>query len=70
VADRADPTAPELRMWGHAHAARGEWDEAIEKLERAQAIGGPGAEGVRADLASVRARRLRAERGADGAAAP
>jgi hypothetical protein len=74
VADRANPTAPELRMWGHAHAARGEWDEAIAKLERALAIGGPGTEGLRADLAEVRARRVREERAAqrasNGATAP
>jgi len=62
VADRADPTAPELRMWGMAHAARGEWDDAIAKLERAAAIGGPGTAGIKADVAEVRARRLRAER--------
>lgn len=71
VAGRENPTAPELRMWGLAHAARGEWDAAIERLERALAVGGPGAEGVRADIASVRARKLRAERdrGVDGAPA-
>ncbi|MCU0668683.1 MAG: hypothetical protein MUF70_04945 [Myxococcota bacterium] len=69
VAQRASPTAPELRMWGHAHAARGEWDLAIEKLERVVAMGGPGSEGVRADLAELRARRLReSRRGADGEA--
>jgi hypothetical protein len=65
VADRADPTAPELRMWGHAHAARGEWDEAIAKLERARTVGGPGTEGIQADLATLRARRARAERAVD-----
>jgi hypothetical protein len=75
VADRASPTAPELRMWGLAHAARGEWDEAIAKLEAAIATGGPGSEGVRADLAELRARRLRESRRAaqgagDGAATP
>lgn len=64
VAQRDAPTAPELRMWGHAHAARGEWDLAIEKLERVASMGGPGAEGVRADLAELRARRLREERAA------
>jgi hypothetical protein len=72
VAGRENPTVPELRMWGLAHAARGEWDDAIAKLERAQSIGGPGSEGLRADLAEVKARRLREERAAargdDGAA--
>lgn len=74
VAKREAPTAPELRMWGHAHAARGEWDLAAEKLERVEAMGGPGSEGVRADLAELRARRLReeraAQRGSDGEATP
>jgi hypothetical protein len=73
VAGRENPTVPELRMWGLAHAARGEWDDAIAKLERAQAIGGPGSEGLRADIAEVKARRARAERAAaradDGAPA-
>jgi protein O-mannosyl-transferase len=73
VAGRENPTVPELRMWGLAHAARGEWDDAIAKLERAQAIGGPGSEGVRADLAEVKAQRMRAVRAAgrgdDGASA-
>lgn len=72
VAQREQPTAPELRMWGHAHAARGEWDLAFEKLERVAAMGGPGSEGVRADLADLRVRRLReertAQRGGDGEA--
>ena len=74
VAQREEPTAPELRMWGHAHAARGEWDLAVEKLERVAAMGGPGSEGVRADLAELRARRRArrraAQRGADGEATP
>jgi hypothetical protein len=78
VASREAPTTPELRMWGLAHAARGEWDAAQAQLERAMAQGGPGSEGLRAELAELRARRLRAEResaraaagGADGAAAP
>lgn len=74
VAQREEPTAPELRMWGHAHAARGEWDLAREKLERVAAMGGPGTEGVRADLAELRTRRLReeraAQRGGDGETAP
>jgi hypothetical protein len=74
VADRENPTAPELRMWGMAHAARGEWDDAIAKLERALAIGGQGTAGLRADLAEVRARERRAARAAqresDGTPAP
>ena len=70
VADRENPTVPELRMWGMAHAARGEWDDAIAKLERAEEIGGPGTSGLRADLAEVRARRKRAERESGGTQAP
>jgi hypothetical protein len=76
VADRSDLTRPELRMLGHAHAARGEWALAIARLEEVNARGGPGSEGVRADLAAIRARQLRAEReaaraaeGSDGAPA-
>lgn len=77
VADRSDLTGPELRMLGHAHAARGEWSLAIARLEEVNARGGPGSEGVRADLAEIRARQQRAERdaaraagGSDGAPAP
>jgi hypothetical protein len=62
VATRSDLTAPELRMLGHAHAARGEWDPAIARLEEVAALGGPGSEGIRVDLADVRGRRARAER--------
>jgi hypothetical protein len=77
VADRRDLTGPELRMLGHAHAARGEWSLAITRLEEVEAQGGPGSAGVRADLAEVRARQRRAERdaareegGSDGAPTP
>ena len=69
VAGRSDLTAPELRMLGHAHAARGEWDPAIARLEAVAALGGPGSEGIRADLAEVRARKARAEREAARAGA-
>ncbi len=62
VATRGDLTAPELRMLGHAHAARGEWDPAIVRLEEVAALGGPGSEGIRVDLAEVRGRKARAER--------
>lgn len=62
VAARSNLTAPELRMLGHAHAARGEWDPAIARLEEVAALGGPGSEGIRVDLAEVRGRRARAER--------
>ena len=62
VAPRSDRTAPELRMLGHAHAARGEWESAMARLEEAEALGGPGSEGIRADLAELRGRKLRAER--------
>ncbi len=64
VAVRTHLTAPELRMLGHAHAARGEWEAALARLEDAAALGGPGSEGIRADLAEVRARKRRAERAA------
>ena len=56
-------------MLGHAHAARGEWEAALARLEDAAALGGPGSEGIRADLAEVRARKRRAERAAARAGA-
>ncbi len=62
VAMRSDLTAPELRMLGHAHAARGEWEAAFARLEEVAALGGPGSEGIRADLAELRGRKARAER--------
>ena len=62
VAARSNLTAPELRMLGHAHAARGEWESALARLEEVEALGGPGSEGIRADLAEVRGRKRRAER--------
>jgi hypothetical protein len=69
VAPRSDRTAPELRMLGHAHAARGEWESAMARLEEAEALGGPGSEGIRADLAELRGRKLRGEREAARAGA-
>jgi hypothetical protein len=62
VAARSNLTAPELRMLGHAHAARGEWEPASARLEEAAARGGPGSEGIRVDLAEVRGRKARADR--------
>jgi hypothetical protein len=69
VAPRNQLTAPELRMLGHAHAARGEWESALARLEEVAALGGPGSEGIRGDLAEVRGRKLRAEREAARAGA-
>ena len=69
VARRSHLTAPELRLLGHAHAARGEWESALARLEQVEALGGPGSEGIRADLAELRGRKLRAEREAARAGA-
>ena len=73
VEGRRDPTLPELAMLGQAYATLGDWDRAIELLERAARTGGPGSELARGALPEVRARRLRAERAAregPGGAAP
>ena len=59
VEPRSDPTSLELLMLGRAHAARGEWQQAAQSLERALATGGPGSEEAREQLAEVRARLLR-----------
>jgi len=69
VATRRNLTVPELRMLGHAHLARGEWEAAIARLEEVVALGGPGSEGIRVDLAEARGRKARAEHEAarDGA---
>jgi len=70
VEPRGDPTSLELLMLGRAHAARGEWQQAAQSLERALAAGGPGSEEARDLLAEVRARQLheQAQRDAGGSA--
>jgi hypothetical protein len=47
------PTQQDLRMMAHAHAVRGEREQAIAALRRALALGGPGGDRLRADLAAL-----------------
>jgi hypothetical protein len=53
---RGYSTQPELRVMGHAHLVREEYDEAIAALEGALRAGGPLDAVVRTELEAVRAR--------------
>jgi hypothetical protein len=47
--------AMELQLWAHAHLLRGEHRQALERLERAAARGGPLQADLQAELAQLRA---------------
>jgi len=53
---RGYDSQPELRVWAQAHMLRGEYAEAVDRLERAAAVGGPQDELTRVELEHARAK--------------